>query len=332
MTNKKLKKHIIWGWSYLILGFLGFILWASTYPLDQGVTGYGYVISKAEKITITSPVTGLIKELYKRQGDKVSKGDVLVDFDNSVMNHSLNSAKQSLSGVRASNKTLNGAYAAKAEQVAAINKQYEANKKLMEQGFFSKGALLQIQNQLSLAESEALEIKAEIDKNNSRELEIKEQLLGLSQQINLQKVVSPADGSIMNLSIKSSNISVSQGQILMDIVPEDGQLLIDARLPVEFVHMLAVGLEVDIMFSTLSGDRTKHFSGRLDYVSADKLLDPKTNQPYVESRISILEMGKADADMLKIGLPATVIVKTGKRTLMSYILRPFLDHLAIGLK
>lgn len=332
MTNKKLKKHIIWGWSYLILGFLGFILWASTYPLDQGVTGYGYVISKAEKITITSPVTGLIKELYKRQGDKVSKGDVLMDFDNSVMNHSLNSAKQSLSGVRASNKTLNGAYAAKAEQVAAINKQYEANKKLMEQGFFSKGALLQIQNQLSLAESEALEIKAEIDKNNSRELEIKEQLLGLSQQINLQKVVSPTNGSIMNLSIKSSNVSVSQGQILMDIVPEDGGLVIDARLPVEFVHMLAVGLEVDIMFPTLSGDRTKHFRGMLDYVSADKLLDPKTNQPYVESRISILEMGKADADMLKIGLPATVIVKTGKRTLMSYIVRPFLDHLAMGLK
>lgn len=333
MSNKGLlKSHIVWGWFYLIVGFFGFFFWAASYPLEQGVSGYGFVISKAEKISVTSPANGLVRNLYKKLGDKVIKGDVLIDFDVSVAEHSLRSTQQSLVGVKNANTTLHRAYLSKMDQVNAIEKQFQSNKKLMEAGFLSKTALLQFQNQLSLAESEALEIKAEIEKNASKELELKEQILGINQQMSLQKVLSPVDGSIMNLGVKSAGVSVSQGQALMDIVPNDGSLVIDARLPVEYVDRIQVTSEVDVLFPTLSGSKTIHFKGILDYISADKIIDPRTNQAYVEARILIVDKNNPEITSLKIGLPATIIIKTGKRTLLSYLVRPFVDRLSMGLK
>ena len=330
--NKKLRKQLFWGWAYLIFGFVGFLTWASTYPLEQGVMASGYVVSNAEKITIISPVNGLVKHFYKKQGDRVVKGELLIDFDISVMEHSLKSTKQSILGATSSNKSLKNALKAKMEQVETIEKQFEANKKLTEAGFLSKAALLQIQNQLSLAESEALEIRAELDRNVSRELELKEQLLGVNQQINLQKVLSPVNGSIMNVSIKSKGVNVTQGQALMDLVPDDDSLIVDARLSAEFIDRIKVGDEVDVMFPTLTGNKTIHFKGRLDYISADKIIDQRSNMAYFESRISILPKDGSEIVSVRVGLPATVIIKTGSRTLLSYILRPLVDRVALGFK
>ena len=202
----------------------------------------------------------------------------------------------------------------------------------MEAGFLSQYALLNTQNQLALAESEALEIQSKIDLNNFKIKEIEENSLGIVQQIKLHKIISPVSGSIMNSTIKSSGTSVSQSQPLMDIVPQSDGIVIDAKLPVEFIDQVKLDASVDITFPSLSGNKTVHIPGKLDYVSADKLTDSKTGQAYLEARISIVDKSNPQLSLVRVGLPATVIINTKPRTLMSYITRPFMDRLSMGLK
>lgn len=331
-NNDNLKRYQIQAWSVVLFGFFGFIIWAALYPMEQGVSGTGYVVSQSEKIIITSPVNGLVKKLYKKAGDKVAEGELIIDFDKSVIEHSLKATQQGLIGVQASNLSLTKAYAAKVSQIQAIEKQYQANKKLTEAGFLSQYALSSIQNQLSLAESESLQIKAQINQGDSKFQELREQLSGISQQMTLQKVSSPVSGSLMNLNITSSGVSVSQGQVLMEIVPEGKDYRIDAKLPVEFADKLHVGMDVDVMFPTLSGSNTIRVTGKVQYISADKIIDVRSNQVYLESKITINNNSDSQLSAVKVGLPVMVVLNTGQRTMLSYITRPFIDRLSMGLK
>jgi multidrug efflux pump subunit AcrA (membrane-fusion protein) len=332
--NKKsnLGKYQIQAWAVVIVGFFGFIIWAALYPMNQGVAASGYVVSQKQKVVVTSPVSGLVKVLRKKAGDSVIEGEVIIDFDKSVIEHSLKSTGQALRGIQVSNFHLKKAYSAKALQLEALDRQYRANKKLMEAGFLSQYALSNIQNQLALAESESLELKAQIAQAESKFEELKEQMSGISQQMLMQKIISPVNGSLMNLIITSSGVNVSQGQVLMEIVPDGGELVIDARIPIDFVDKVEVGMDVDIMFPTVSGNKTNRFIGKVNYISADKITDARNNQVYLESRISILNQPSFDSSIVKVGMPVSVIINTGKRTMLSYMTRPFVDRVSTGLK
>ncbi len=68
------------------------------------------------------------------------------------------------------------------------------------------------------------------------------------------------------------------------------------------------------------------------FVSADRITDPKTGIPYFEDKVKIMDAETMKKLNLRIGLPATIIINTGSRTLLSYILRPFTERLDQSLK
>ena len=90
------------GWAVVIIGFFGFFIWSATYPMEQGVPGSGFVISQNEKITIVSPVTGLVINVAKKLGDSVVPGDVLIEFDSKPLESSERSAEESIRGIEIS--------------------------------------------------------------------------------------------------------------------------------------------------------------------------------------------------------------------------------------
>jgi HlyD family secretion protein len=86
------------------------------------------------------------------------------------------------------------------------------------------------------------------------------------------------------------------------------------------------------MFPTLAGSMTKQLKGRLDYISKDKISDQRSNEVFFEARVSLLDDAAIKKDTITVGLPTTVLINTGPRTLMSYMLRPFKDRLSMGLQ
>lgn len=269
----------IQGWIVIILGFIGFIAWAATYPIDQGIPGSGFLISKAERIQVIAPSTGLVTVVAKRAGDSVQEGDVLLEFDSKPHQANDRSVQESIRGIEVSTVSLRSALTARNAQVAALQTQYDSSLKLVESGFASASALATVQTQLSLAQSEALELKSRIDQNDYRLRELKERQSSLRHEMALLKIHAPASGKVMNMAIKSAGVNITAGSQIMEIVPDGERLLIDARIPVDYATRAHAGMAVDVMFPTLPGSSTVRINGKLDYLCRPDYRH--TNQPDV---------------------------------------------------
>jgi multidrug resistance efflux pump len=322
----------IQGWIVVLLGFIGFIAWAATYPIDQGIPGSGFLISKAERIQVVAPSTGLVTAVAKRAGDSVKEGDLLLEFDSKPHQANERSVQESIRGIEVSNVSLRSALTARNAQVAALQAQYDSSLKLVDSGFASASALATIQTQLSLAQSEALELKSRIEQNDYRLRELRERQASLRHEMALLKIHAPASGKVMNMAVKSAGVNITTGSQIMEIVPDGERLLIDARIPVDYATRAHTGMAVDVMFPTLPGSSTVRIKGKLDYLSADRITDTRTNQIYLEGRVSLEDQSQIEALNLRAGLPATVLLNTGPRTLLSYIIRPLTERMAKGLQ
>ena len=290
------------GYLVVIFGFFGFFIWASNYSLNKGVFGSGFVISKNEKIEIISPISGLVKNLKKTSGDTVSKDEEIIIFDTDRLKINIETIKKSME--------------IRLRSIEALKLELENAQIMVEKKVITKNALPPYVSKLSLAEAVYIESKGKLNE--------------LKSTLSKMKISSPIEGTLMNMSIKSEGINVTQGQRLFDISPKSFEYLIQAKIPVNLGDKVEAGMEVDISFPTLSGSQTKRLIGIVEYVSADKIDDSRNQQTFLETKIKITN--EKDIQGLRAGLPATVIIKTGAQTLLSYLIRPFTDMVNRGMQ
>jgi protease secretion system membrane fusion protein len=114
----------------------------------------------------------------------------------------------------------------------------------------------------------------------------------------------------------------------MDIVPKNDDLVIEAQVPIHLIDKVKPNLSVDVIFSAFNQNRTPHIPATVTMVSPDKLLDEKNGSPYYKILVSITREGKEMLQDLQIrpGMPAEVLIKTGERTALNYLLKPFIDR------
>jgi len=327
-----LSQSQVWGWLVVVFGFFGFFAWAALYPIDQGVPGTGFLVSKTGKLTVVSHVTGLVITVGKKSGELVKEGDLLIEFDTETLRANERSILESIKGLQASSLSLRAALNARQSQIKALQTQYESFEKLLDSGFSSLNLLSQVQTQLSLAQSEAYQLQSNIDQNQSRLRELQENIKAIQHDISRYKIISPTSGVVMNLSIRNSGVNVTVGSPLLEIAPKDEELVIDARVPVDFATRVVSGMPVDVMFPTLPGSSMVRIYGVLDYLAADQITDPKTGEVYLEGRVTLADDSDLNKLSLRAGLPAAILINTGPRTLLSYMVRPFTERLAKGLQ
>ena len=144
------------------------------------------------------------------------------------------------------------------------------------------------------------------------------------------EVKSPADGTVVGLAVFTNGGVVPSGFKMMDIVPSDAPLIVDGQLPTNLVDKVHPGLPVELIFSAFNTNKTPHIDGELLYISADRSIDEKTGAPYYKVHVKVTPEGqkKVAAHNMDIrsGMPVELFVKTGERTMMSYLLKPIMDR------
>ena len=120
----------------------------------------------------------------------------------------------------------------------------------------------------------------------------------------------------------------------MDIIPEKAELIVEARVQPQVIDRVNVNQLADIRFSAFSHSPLLLIEGRVMSVSNDLITDPEMKQSYYLARISLTAQGrKALGDKeLTAGLPAEVMIKTGERSLLSYLAYPLVRRLHKSLK
>jgi HlyD family type I secretion membrane fusion protein len=182
------------------------------------------------------------------------------------------------------------------------------------------------------------DLVSERDADDAKELRQAEISLGdlepklnaLQSQIARTTVRAPATGKVVGLSVFTVGGVIQPGQKLMDIVPVDEPLVIEARVKPSDMDDLRIGQVTEIRITAFHDRGLPLLKGRISKISADALTDEKSGQPYFRievtvppSELAVIKEVRGLQSGLKPGLPAEVVVPLRKRTALNYLVEPF---------
>lgn len=165
-----------------------------------------------------------------------------------------------------------------------------------------------------------------------------EKLRGLDDMVSRTVVTAPQAGVVHALSVHAPGEVIKPGAHLLDIVPGNERLVVEAKLSPQDVDQVRVGQMADVRFTAFRQRDMPKVEGKLVRLSADRMIEESggIKQPYYLARIEITPEGVRQLARLKLdllaGMPADVLVKTGERTFWHYLTAPLSDMVSRSMK
>ncbi len=194
--------------------------------------------------------------------------------------------------------------------------------------------ILELRQRILMRQQEARkEVESQLA-DVSRELQADaEKLRAVTEDLARTDIRATASGQVVGLAVQTVGGVVQAGQKLMDIVPEDESLILEARVPPNVIDRVKTGLPVDIRFSSFANSPQLVVDGAVLSISGDLLTDAQTNASYYLARVNVTPEGlkKLGKRQMQPGMPAEVVLKTGERSMLTYILHPLTKRLAASM-
>jgi HlyD family type I secretion membrane fusion protein len=250
----------------------------------------------------------------------------------------------------------------KAQQIALIEDELDGLRELFDQGYTSRTRILALereaarldgergQHEAEIARAEVAvgearlqvlqirnsfieEVVAELREVQTQLFDLRDRLRGASDVVDRTEILSPQRGIVIGLQVFTEGGVVPPGRTIMEIVPIDERLVVEARLEPTDIDVVSIGLEAEVRFSSLSQRGVPIVLGRVTRVGADALADQQ-GIPYYAVRVEVGpdELARLEGETLIPGMPAEVIVKAGEQTVVEYLVRPLTDVLVYAFR
>ncbi|MGY3572149.1 HlyD family type I secretion periplasmic adaptor subunit [Vibrio paucivorans] len=260
-------------------------------------------------------------------------------------------AKQNLNSYVARAKVDKKALVILDEQVTMLSKLLKKGYASKDQMLLSQRERLDIQRriddydavmareELVIAEAQQsiANLRLEFIKEASEELEIaerdiielKEHLLQAQEELARSTVVSPINGKVVELNVNTLGGIVSSGEVLMEIVPVDSQLIVEANVTPSDIDTLKLGQTAEVRLTSYNYRRLLPISGKVVYISADSITDDSTDTASYTINVELdMETVQQNSHIkLYPGMPAEVLILLDERTVADYLLNPLLISL-----
>lgn len=289
--------------------FIGFVLWAVLVPLDAAVPSQGMVSVDGRRKVVQHPRGGVVSNVFIREGDTVASGDLLLRLDDSLerANRSQVLSQLLVAELRAD----------------ALQEVLPDLRALTNDGFYPRNRLVEQERQLQ----EALALRQGLI----------DQLASVERELSRTEIRAPASGRIMGLSVTTEGGVIIAGAKLMDIVPIESRITIEAQVRPHLIDKVQPGASAQVRFSALESTRTPVIEGRIEWVSPDRFHTPEDSrnpEGYYLAKVLVEPSESEKLNGLKVipGMPADVLIKTGERTFLQYLMKPFSDRLAHAVK
>lgn len=245
---------------------------------------------------------------------------------------------------------------AAARQLGIVQDELERTKTLLDQGLTQRSSYAELQRNEAVLEGQLAEVESEISSNDIQIIEarqeiervtttrvetavaelntvrasisdIEEQIVESEAVLERTTIAAPTNGVILKLIYNTPGSVVGPGQPVLEILPTTSELIIEARVSPGDIDAVRVGQEARLRFSALNARRTPEVPGTVFYVSADRLTDSATEQPYYVVRLRITEdlPPEVSREQIYPGMPVESFISTGERTFVEYLVRPLLD-------
>ena len=162
-----------------------------------------------------------------------------------------------------------------------------------------------------------------------------EKFVAVAADLNRMEIKSPADGQVVGLAVQTVGAVLQPGQKLLDVVPQNQTLLLEAHIPPHLIDKVQTGLSVDIRFNSFAHSPQLVVEGKVMSVSGDLLSDPQQPQfTYYLARVEVTSAGMKTlgARQMQPGMPAEIVIKTGERSLLTYLMHPLTKRMAASMK
>jgi len=159
-------------------------------------------------------------------------------------------------------------------------------------------------------------------------------VIALEGELERTIIKSPATGQVVGLAFQTVGGVIPPGQKLMDIVPQGDSLLLETRVPPNLIDSVRTGLLADVRFSSFINAPQLVVEGKVISISGDLLSEPQSGAVYFLARIEITPDGMTALGKRQMhpGMPAEVIIRTGERTVLTYLLSPLTRRMAASMK
>lgn len=301
-------------------------------------------------------------ELQSAKGDSRVANDIsmqneLFNARRSALKNELAAADESIAGLKSQEHGLEESRESMKQQLQLLKEQLDGMRDLAKEGYVARNRLLDlertfaqingtiaeaignighVQRQVSELALHKIQRQQEYQKEVRSQLaEVEKEADSLANRLKEQDfelanvlVRAPVDGTVVALNIFTRGGVIPPGFRMMDIVPSEDALIVEGQVPVNLIDKVHVGLKADMIFSAFNQNLTPHIPGVVTNVSADRIVDERTGQAYYKLRAEATPAGKKLISHLAIraGMPVEVFVKTGERTMMSYLLKPVFDR------
>jgi protease secretion system membrane fusion protein len=162
-----------------------------------------------------------------------------------------------------------------------------------------------------------------------------EKFVAVSADLDRMEIKSPANGQVVGLAVQTVGAVLQPGQKLLDVVPVNQTLLLEAHIPPHLIDKVQTGLSADIRFNSFAHSPQLVVEGKVMSVSGDLLSDPQQPQfVYYLARIQVTPEGMKTlgARQMQPGMPAEIVIKTGERSLLTYLMHPLVKRMAASMK
>lgn len=330
-----------------VLGLGGFVVWAAFAPLAEGVPAAGQVTVSTKRKAVQHLHGGIVREVSVHEGQWVAEGDLLFKLDaltaqaqHQAVNSELSGLQENLLAQQAALRGFEQSLSHRQTQLQLIEQELLGVRDLVREGYAPNVKLLQLESSKMDQLTAINDLRTNVLRTRQAILEVEHQkvalnkkVLAVAQDVALLEIRAPVAGQVVGLQVQSVGAVVQPAQKLLDLVPQTEGLTIEARFQPLQIDRIQSGQPVDIRFSSFPHAPQLVVSGRIISVSQDVLTDAQGNQTYYLGRVELTEQGlKQLGDrVMQPGMPAEVIVQTGSRTLLQYILHPLLRRLAASM-
>ena len=245
--------------------------------------------------------------------------------------------------------------AAEERAIALQKEELKANEELLRQNFVQKTRVLTLQRAVAEYESRYGEHRADLSRtrqkaaelelriinaqnaykqnavdelkdSTARMFDLEEKLRPSRDAAQRQQVLAPIAGEVVGLKVFTAGAVVGPRDVLMEIVPAEKTLIVEARIRPEDINHVHAGSEADVRLTAYKQRTTPLVSGRVSYVSGDRLVDAEGKSAYYVAHVEIAPKNLGELKM-QAGMPAEVFIRTDERTVLDYLLAPVTAYL-----
>ena len=262
-------------------------------------------------------------------------------------------------------KALIDQIAAEDRAIVLQKEELAVNEKLVRENFIQRTRMLALERTLAEYESRHGEHRAELSKTRQRASEVELRILSMrnayvqaatdehkesstkifdleerlrpsKDAADRQVITAPIAGEVVGLKVFSSGAVVGPRDVLLEVVPDEKTLIIEARIRPEDINHVRAGILADVRLTAYKQRTTPMVEGKVTYVSGDRLVESAGGQSMAYYSVHIeLPMAalKAAGDQhLQAGMPAEVYIRTDQRTAFDYLLAPVTAYFRRGMR